>query len=141
MNDFQIKFNKSNFEQINSHLLSVSDLFVPSLSSYVNIEKYSLKLINNANRFEIFDNDKLIALLAFYEKSDEIFLTNLSVCKTHLKKGIAKNLLFELFDYSKMRYIKLEVFKLNRKAIKFYLLNDFYIKQKLEEKCILEWKK
>ena len=57
MNDFQIKFNKSNFKQINSHLLSVSDLFIPSLSSYINIEKYSLKIINNANRFEIFDNE------------------------------------------------------------------------------------
>ena len=49
--------------------------------------------------------------------------------------------IFELFDYSKTRFIKLEVFKLNKKAIKFYLLNDFYIKQELEEKFILEWKK
>ena len=141
MNDFQIEFNKSNYKQINSHLLSVSDLFVPSLSSYVNINKYSLKLFNNTNRFEIFDNYKLIALLAFYEKSDEIFVTNLSVCKTQMNKGIAKNLIFELFDYSKTRYIKLEVFKLNKKAIKFYLLNDFCIKQELEKKFILEWKK
>lgn len=141
MNNFNIKFNKSNFKQINSHLLSVSNLFIPSLSSYVNIEKYSSKLINNANRFEVFDNDKLIALLAFYEKSDEIFVTNLSVCKTQLNNGIAKSLIFELFDYSKTKFIRLEVFKLNKKAIKFYLLNDFYIKQELEEKFILEWKK
>ncbi len=39
----------------------------------------------------------------------KFFVTNLSVCKSHLKIGIARNLMFELFDYSKMKDIKLEI--------------------------------
>lgn len=140
MGNLKIQFNKSNFIDIHSHLLSTSDQFVPVLSSYVNIKMYSHKLIGNAKRFEFFEDQKLVALLAFYEKPNEIFISNLSVCKTHLKKGLAKELLTKLVVYSKKKHIKLEVFKLNEKAIKFYHLNDFYIKQEQDEKLILELK-
>ena len=80
-----IKFtaNKASLSTILRHLVKVDDLFVPTLSSYVNIDLYSKKIFEKADRIEIWKNQELVGLLAFYTNLTSIFVTNVSLDKIY----------------------------------------------------------
>lgn len=132
MNFLKIELNKSTHRDILNHLTNNDHCFVPKLSSYVDIKKYSLKLANHATRFELW-NDQLQGLLAYYEveKNEIYFITNFSVDHNFKRQGFAtillKELILVLTKKSKKNPIKiqLEVYENNQKAIEFYMVNGF----------------
>ncbi len=132
MNDLSFSFNKSDVNQIKAHLQDVNKSFVPKLESYVDIELYAGKLYKLANRFEVFSDNALVALLAFYINKDGryAFITNLSVSEQYARRGIATTLLRQAIDYAKhneLNKILLEVKTENKRAINFYLKHNFSI--------------
>ena len=130
MDDLSFSFNKSDVNQIKAHLHDVNKSFVPKLESYVDIELYADKLYKLANRFEVFSDNTLVALLAIYINKDEgnAFITNLSVSEQYARRGIATTLLRQAIDYAKhkeLNKILLEVKTENKRAINFYLKHNF----------------
>jgi len=124
------RINKSTLSEINDHLNECSNLFVPSLNKYVNIENYSKKIFDRGVRFESYYNNKLIGLLVLYvnDQNQTSFITNVSVDFNYHKKEVANKLLEKCKNYvisKNYKEIILEVFKSNTKAIKFYEKNNF----------------
>ncbi|WP_290206128.1 GNAT family N-acetyltransferase [Winogradskyella bathintestinalis] len=137
-----IELNRSDEVSVKDHLNKCDVYFKPKLSSYVDIDMYSKKLIKSANRLEVWDGSYLIALLAYYKKEDKIYISNLSVDYNYFGNSIGFNLLTYLIGkYKKMNIlnISLEVFKENKKALKFYKLNDFYIINQDDNKFLLNY--
>ena len=128
--------NKANLDQILSHFKSTNQSFKPSLDSYCDIELYSQKIYYKAFRFEKFDGDSLVGLLAFYVDREEKtgFITNLSVCEEFKGKDIAEELLdksiFFMFENG-VDVVNLRVFEQNMRAISFYTKQNFTIIEKL----------
>jgi ribosomal protein S18 acetylase RimI-like enzyme len=122
--------NTSSVKQIFTHLNACDTLFVPKLSSYVTIETYAEKLFDKAERIECFEENELLALLAFYVNLDTnfCFITNVSVDEKWKGKKIGDALLFQLDKYcqeNNIKHIQLEVRKENSKAINFYKKHNF----------------
>lgn len=140
-----VKFNQSKFSDIYNHLKCCDKYFTPFLSSYVNLNTYSKKLQNNADRFEYWSDQKLIGLLAMYkrENTNSVFITNLSLINNFFAKGYANNLINKaVLFYKDMGFsrIDLEVNTKNIRAIKFYSNNMFNIKSRKEEKILMRRK-
>lgn len=126
----EFHLNTSNQAQILSHLKSCDALFVPNLSSYVDIESYSEKLFQKAKRIEFFEGDELLALLAFYVNVENsfCFITNVSVDNKLKGKKIGDALIVKLTEFclkNNIDKIQLEVRKENNKAINFYKKHNF----------------
>lgn len=133
--------NKSNNADILKHLERCNNLFHPILSSYINLEEYALKLFEKAMRYEFFKDEKLIGIIALYHYKNIGYITNFSLEKEFLGKGLADQLM-ELCFYDvklqKVNKIRLEVFKENKRAIKFYFKHSFIIDQENDKTLILK---
>ena len=129
-NLIKYKHNTANFDEIHQHLNSCDQNFFPKLSSKVNIAEYSEKINNFAEKFEAWQNEMLIGLVAVY-KNDEnhfLFITNVSLLKEFQGKGIAKQLIMNAIDFAKdhqYKNIKLEVHLENENAIQLYTKLNF----------------
>ena len=137
-----ISTNKSTEKEILDHLKKCNNDFIPSLSSYIDLELYSYKLFSKAVRFEYFVHNELAGLLAFYvlEKEGISFLTNLSVLRKYHGQGIASLLLSSLVNFNKknkLTSIKLEVSNQNKPAYLFYMKNDFSLYESNDKSQIL----
>lgn len=112
------------------HLLDNS--FEPPLSSYVNIESYAEKLINNAYVCISKDSDNnFIGLFAVYINNnvDKIaYLSSIAVMDDYKGKGYARQILEYVINIAKsadMKTLRLEVKKSYPRAIRFYEKNGF----------------
>jgi len=122
--------NKSTTKQIEDHLSKCEKTFTPKLSSYVDIKDYSNKVFNKAMRFECFDEEKLVGLIAGY-KGEKLYITNVSTDPDYTRRGIAGTLMKMSEDFCRLnnlRYIELEVNPQNQTAIAFYEKRGFKIK-------------
>lgn len=122
--------NKASVISISNHLFKVDHKFVPKLSSYIDIESYSRKIFEKAERIELWKNDELMGLLAFYTNENRIFITNVSLDSSIQSLGYGKQLFKLFFEHIKNRKIKnidLEVSSSNIKAINFYKTIGFFI--------------
>lgn len=92
MEAIKYKIDKSTVEDIFLHLNTCDLDYIPKLSLKVNIDEYSQKLFQNANRFEAWNNNKLIGLLAIYFNFEEnfAFITNVSIFKRLCRKRNCK---------------------------------------------------
>lgn len=136
------KFNTASEEEIFTHLEFSSKNFVPPLSSYVSIQEYSSKIRNQSNRFEAWNNNKLVGLLAIYsnEKTKSGYITNVSVEQEFVRQGVGKELLSSCITYyrnNKFNIIDLEVFKINNRAIEFYKKHNFVVTEKRKNTIIM----
>lgn len=125
-------FNTSSKNQIKEHLTECSKLFVPRLDSYIEIEKYSEKIFDKANRIEFLCQDKLKGLIAYYVNGQEAFITNVSVTQDYIGKEIASELMEQCFlrlIKQGIREVLLDVKRDNSRAIKFYKKHNFFIKE------------
>ena len=143
MNDIIYKINSSTQDEIKSHLEECSNEFTPPLSNYVDIEKYSSKIFEKATRFEVYNKEKLVGLIAIYLNKEEKygFITNVSLESKFQGLGISKKLLDESINYILeigLKKIILEVYSINNKAINFYLKNNFITKNTTPDKLIME---
>jgi ribosomal-protein-alanine N-acetyltransferase len=130
MNDIKFRINTSTVEHIKKHLIECSPHFAPVLATYVDIEEYSDKIFNKAVKFEAFDNNKLIGLVAVYiDLNRKIgFITDVSVNIEYKGHGIASNLIKQVKSHALRNNIEtlaLEVYHENIKAINFYNKHGF----------------
>lgn len=137
----KIQKNQSTLNDIESHLYRCNKLFKPELIEYVDIKSYSKKLFNKSTRYEVWNTNNLIALLAVYfnQESQTTYISNFSVENEFQGKFLAKRLFEVLMEESKNRgstKILLEVFSQNTKAIRFYDKMGFEVNQLINENKI-----
>lgn len=135
----EFKINQATFQNVFMHL-QLADLdFNPPLSQRVDLKKYSQKIISHASRFEAWDNQSLIGLIAIYD-GDPAYITNVSVLADWQKSGVALRLLHQCIDFLKQKKIltvDLEVSKSNSSAISLYEKNFFREKSSTERTMIM----
>lgn len=137
---YNFDFNRSSPYDISLHLSNVDLMFVPRLSDYVDIPTYSKKLANYAERVEVWCDDKLVGLLAYYKSPDKIFISNVSLELSYQGLGLAKQLFNYLFDTASLcsiQRIELKVNVKNIRATKFYFNLGFRIESELNEELLL----
>ncbi len=118
-------------EEIYSHLQVCDADFYPPLCEKVDIREYSSKIYNNSVTFEAWAGNKLVGLLAAYLndlKSRLGYITNVSVVRDYVGRGIASELINRCIRYSQdngFNEIKLEVHEKNAPAILLYAKKGF----------------
>lgn len=116
--------------------------FIPRLSSIVNINDYAKKLFTLATRFEAWEEDCLVGLVALYCNDPKIaFITSVSVDKKYRRKEIASTLLglsINNVERKGLDFIHLEVSKENFPAIKLYKNAGFVVIESKEETIKME---
>jgi ribosomal protein S18 acetylase RimI-like enzyme len=111
---------------IQAHLEGCDGNFSPRLSLKVDIREYSRKISAKAQTFEAWFGDTLVGLVAAYLNDSDArsgFITNVTVAKAFMGRGIASALLDRCFDRSRqegMETIGLEVSTESREAIRLY---------------------
>lgn len=119
------KRNTSTVEQVSKHLKKCNDNFVPSLNTKVNIELYAEKIITYAVRFEAWEAEELVGLVAAYfnDQKRTSFITNVSTISQYSGKGIASQLMSECISFGNAKHfneITLRVDQNNMNAIGLY---------------------
>jgi ribosomal protein S18 acetylase RimI-like enzyme len=118
--------NRSSKDDIISHFNKCDKAFVEHLESRVDLNDYAQKIFEKAQRFEMWDQDNLIGLVASYHNQDAQkfdFITSVSVVSTHARQGIASYLLEKSIDYARAHNalgLKLEVSEENIPALSLY---------------------
>ncbi|EPG1716838.1 GNAT family N-acetyltransferase [Morganella morganii] len=117
-------------EKLISFLKKIDVYFSPPLTSKVNIEVYTEKLLNNAYiDYNTYDDD-IIALFAGYINESTFFLTLFVIDEIFQGKKVSYPLFKKNIDYlrkEKISIINLEVYKNNHRAITFYKKFNFEI--------------
>lgn len=104
LNSIKYSQNSISKDKLFDFLLKIDNEFNPSLSEIIDISEYSEKLYSNANLFEAWDGDELVALVAMYANNKETkkaFITLVYCVETHRRQGITNNLLNLAFAYLK----------------------------------------
>lgn len=136
---YNFTVNTTEYSHIHEHLERCSDSFIPPLESTVDLDEYTKKIIAFAKRFEAWENDELIGLVAVYMNdlaNGYAFITNVSVNKAHGGQGIAKRLLEQCIEDARkhgFKTIGLEVSKENQIAIALYKKLGFIILAEAQE--------
>lgn len=130
MNDIIYKTGTATKKDILLHLTACNSNFIPALNSRVDLSEYAEKISVHAITFEAWFQSNIIGLVAMYlNKNDKSgFITNVSVSKEFMGKGIASELLKECVSYvvkSELEGVKLEVNKNNLPAIELYKKYNF----------------
>ncbi len=120
------KENTAGENEILLHLNTCSNSFIPPLHEKMNLIEYSKKIAERAIKFEVWDEQILIGIIAAYF-NDSInysgFITNVSVIDDYKDKGLASKLMNMCINYAQknnFKEIKLEVNFKNFNAIKLY---------------------
>jgi ribosomal protein S18 acetylase RimI-like enzyme len=127
-NCMQWKHNQAVKNQILTHFQNCDQAFVDELSSRVNMNEYVDKLINKAERIELWDQDKLIGMLAVYWNKTQDYISNISVDSNYTKRGIGTELVERCVSISSAQgksSIAIEVQVDNKSAIKLYQKSGF----------------
>ncbi len=96
------QFSRASTSEIAAHLRRCDREFRPSLSARVDIDEYAAKLWAKAERFESWDGDVLVGLLAVYcnDAADRsAFITSVSVLPEWAGRGIATALVGDCIAY------------------------------------------
>lgn len=120
-------------EEIGRHLALCADNFVPPLRDRVEITLYADKIVANAKRFEAWQDEKLVGLVATYCNAPDCgiaYVTNVSVLPEVQGMGIGARLVQQcLAKVLAMGFghAQLEVGAANAKALKLYISQGFRI--------------
>ncbi|MDY0029181.1 MAG: GNAT family N-acetyltransferase [Pseudobdellovibrionaceae bacterium] len=123
--------NESRMWHLVSHFQSLDKAFKDELLARTSIEEYTVKLVEKSCRYEVWDQDRLVGILAVYfnrERMPFVYISNISVLSDYQGKGIAKTLLSKLVDYARksgLLYVELEVSADNNRAQAFYRKQGF----------------
>jgi ribosomal-protein-alanine N-acetyltransferase len=133
MNAPIIKTDTSDFRDIEKHLWECDSRFMQPLSSRVNLCDYAIKMARLADRFEAWDADRLVGLVAAYIRNSnkiEGFISSVSVCDEFQGQGVG-SLLMQRCLASASAYglakLSLEVAEQDIKACAFYLKLGFHL--------------
>lgn len=125
------------------HLIECNDYFIPHLDSRINIHDFTKKIQCNAELFEAWNNLSLIGLVSAYFNNDTkiVFINHVCVLKSFQGYGISKKIISNCICYSKekkYKFIKLEVYKNNFKAINLYKYFNFEIENEFDNYLIMQ---
>lgn len=119
--------NVATADEIAEHLKCCAPLFVARLRRRVDLDKYSHKIFKKATRFEAWEKQLLVGLVAAYltDPFDRSvgFVTNVSVLETHKGNGVAGRLLAtcrERAVAAGLTVLRLEVDSDNTAALSLY---------------------
>jgi ribosomal-protein-alanine N-acetyltransferase len=90
--------NTGKAADILQHLQSCDESFVPPLSSRVDLQDYTRKIVGNAARFEAWSDDIIVGLVALYCNAPDrqvAYLSNVSVLPHAMGQGLGKRLMQE----------------------------------------------
>ena len=126
----QYAINHSTQHDVEQHLLTCDESFPNRLSSRVDIPSYASKLAEKAIRFEAWDDEALVGLIACYNNTENrsVYITSVSTLENYHGKGIAQELLNQVIQHTntlQYKKIELEVHAVNYKAIALYTKNGF----------------
>lgn len=125
---------------ITEHFLACDPTFLRHLQSRVDVSAYARKIAERAWRYEAWDGNRLIGLVAAYHNEDPAvfdFITSVSVLPCFLRQGIGSRLLkscLSRWQTSRSEELRLEVGEENAAARSLYELNGF---TKSEDRRIL----
>ena len=142
LSEIDFRINTAQYETLVEHFILSADSFNPPLSTYINVDLYAKKILENAITFEAWSGEKLIGLVATYFNNFHTkigFVTNLSLLKEYQGIGIASLLMINVINYggdNGFVRVDLEVKKINTKAIKFYKKKGF-IEAGQNKDCLL----
>ena len=118
-------------EEFQAHLKECDRNFKPPLSSRVDLLNYSRKIFDESVSFEAWDDNLLVGMINAYfnDTGNRIgYITNVSILKQYMGKGIASRLL-EMCSKHARRHnfikLRLEVSRHNVPAKKLYALSGF----------------
>ncbi|MFC6792645.1 GNAT family N-acetyltransferase [Methylobacterium komagatae] len=98
----QFRRNQSDADAIVRHLEACSDSFVPPLHGRVAIPAYADKLAQRAERFEAWEEDRLVGLVAIYcSGENDAFVSNVSVVPDAVRQGIGRRLVTDAIAHSR----------------------------------------
>lgn len=139
--NLEFYIEKLSQNQIKNILMSFDNMFVPSLSSVIDIPIYANKLALNAKFATCRYNSLIIGIIAFYSNNitKQIYISYVCVDCLYQGKGIAKILFKFLMDNVSNDYkeIVLEVRKNNLEAFNLYLKLGFTVKECKDEKYLM----
>jgi len=126
--------------QIAAFLREHASDFAPPLDVCMDVSAYARKLRRYARTFEIWDDQRLDALMAAYFNEDlgQIFISHLCAARARSGKGLGSLLINQLKRYGiPYRVIRLEVRKDNLRARAFYARHGFSPERETEERLTL----
>lgn len=131
MSQIEFSLDRADVTQIVAHLRACDSLFVPSLSSRVDIVAYAGKIMTGAQRFEAWAGCDLAGLVAVYCNAADkafAFITSVSVLHEWHGHGIASRLLERCTSYVRelgFACLELDVANENAAAIALYQKHGF----------------
>lgn len=129
---FKLLYNTASAKIIADYLHDVSPLFVPNLTEEVNIWKYSQKIRYHAQTLELWEQNKLIGLIAGYLNLDEqfLFITHFSIKKNYQSCHNGEFLFCQFINHWKfIKEVRLEVSYNNIHALNLYTKLGFKISE------------
>jgi ribosomal protein S18 acetylase RimI-like enzyme len=122
---FEFATNRSSAEQLRRHLEACDDRFVPPLSTRVDLQSYSEKLLARAERHEAWLEGELVGLVAIYlnHSSADAYVSNVSVEEKHAGQGLGKHLMRSAREQARslnFQTMSLEVNSEAHPALKLY---------------------
>lgn len=130
--------------ELESLLKEIDVDFDPPLSSSTNLAEYAKKIYENATIFSVHEDGKLVAAAAVYCNHPDrqtAFVTMLAVVAGHRSHGLGSNLIKTTIAYLSKRsfkFLKLEIYKTNLKAIQFYKNLDFVLVGETDSSVFVE---
>lgn len=96
--DLKIRKNTSTLRDIVDHLSRNDSEFIPKLSSRVQIDDYSKKIFDYADRYEAFSRSNIVGLIAVYKTKELWFITSVSVDRSQREFGLGSRLMSAIID-------------------------------------------
>lgn len=126
MIQLEYKENTASAAAIVAHFRSCDPIFFADLISRVDISQYAQKITDKGVRYETWQGNRLVGLLAAYHNEDGAefdFITNISVVKDYTGHGIASRLMKSCIARSqaaRVGELRLSVSPLNVDALALY---------------------
>jgi ribosomal protein S18 acetylase RimI-like enzyme len=121
----QYRRDTATSDDVHAHLTRCDADFTPPLSTRLDLRDYAGKLAERAARFEAWDGEKLVGLVAAYVTpgAPQAFISNVSVEPELRGHGVAAALVADCIDRARdsgAARLKLEVATADRAAGRFY---------------------
>lgn len=134
--------NTISLSEILDFLTETDRLFDPAFSDSVNLDAYAHKLYAHSNTLSAHHRERLVGLLCFYANTGDGVSFIPYVCVlTEFQGGAVAERLFLFFE-EKLKELgytqaKLEVFKQNKRALRFYQKQGFRILEEQNDQRFL----
>lgn len=124
-------------------LTDVDDVIIPKLSERVHLEEYAKKLACKAETlFARYENND-IGACSIYCNTEIAYISSIAVKKAFASMHIGSEIILNAKKKSCFcgcKCIRLDVFKENDNAIRFYKKNGFYKLAESEDWLTMEWR-